>query len=174
MRGLARGYAGLLVAAVVLCACTTLTRKEAAPPPVARATIQDFDGIRFVPLEESDEIKKNVERAYLEEMPENYDVGPNGEHIYSYLAISGGGSDGAFGAGLLNGWTETGTRPHFKIVTGVSTGALIAPFAFLGSDYDDELKASYTTIDSSRIFSVRGLLPMLWSEAVASSSATKA
>ena len=44
-----------------------------------------------------------------------------------YLAVSGGGDNGAFGAGLLNGWSETGTRPEFKMVTGVSTGALIAP-----------------------------------------------
>ena len=51
----------------------------------------------------------------------------------TYLAVSGGGDNGAFGAGLMNGWTETGTRPEFKMVTGVSTGALIAPFAFLGS-----------------------------------------
>src|SRR5580704_11897067 len=49
----------------------------------------------------------------------------------NYLAVSGGGDNGAFGAGLMNGWTETGTRPEFKMVTGVSTGALIAPFAFL-------------------------------------------
>ena len=71
-------------------------------------------------------------------------------------------------AGLINGWTETGTRPHFKIVTGVSTGALIAPFAFLGPHYDDELKASYTEVDSNRIFVSRGVLPLLWSEAMAS------
>jgi hypothetical protein len=49
-----------------------------------------------------------------------------------YLAISGGGSNGAFGAGLLVGWTEAGNRPDFRIVTGISTGAPIAPFAFLG------------------------------------------
>lgn len=56
------------------------------------------------------------------------------------LALSGGGEDGAFGAGLLNGWSKSGTRPDFDIVTGVSTGALIAPFAFLGADYDDRLR----------------------------------
>ena len=63
--------------------------------------------------------------------------------------MSGGGSAGAFGAGILNGWTKEGSRPRFKVVTGVSTGSLIAPFAFLGPDYDDELKESYTTIDAS-------------------------
>ncbi len=51
-----------------------------------------------------------------------------------FLAISGGGDNGAFTAGLLNGWTQQGTRPEFKLVTGISTGALIAPFAFLGAE----------------------------------------
>lgn len=53
----------------------------------------------------------------------------------NYLALSGGGENGAFGAGLLAGWSERGTRPEFDIVTGMSIGALIAPFAFLGPDF---------------------------------------
>ena len=60
------------------------------------------------------------------------------------LALSGGQEDGAFGAGLLVGWSEHGDRPQFKIVTGTSTGALAAPFAFLGSEYDWALKKIYT------------------------------
>jgi predicted patatin/cPLA2 family phospholipase len=60
------------------------------------------------------------------------------------LALSGGGADGAFGAGILNGWTETKQRPEFTIVSGVSTGALIAPFAFLGPEYDAVAKEIYT------------------------------
>jgi predicted acylesterase/phospholipase RssA len=63
----------------------------------------------------------------------------------TYLALSGGGADGAYGAGVLNGWTKAGTRPSFTIVSGVSTGALIAPFAFLGSDYDATLREIYTS-----------------------------
>jgi hypothetical protein len=170
MRRICGTCLSLVVGAAMLCACGTLTRVQPLEPPVARMTVMDFDNskIRYLPFEEAGAIHDMVERSYLEETPDNYDVGPGGEHIYSYLAISGGGSDGAFGAGLLNGWSETGTRPRFKIVTGVSTGALIAPFAFLGSAYDDELKASYTTIDASHIFSARGLLPLLWSESVAS------
>ncbi len=62
----------------------------------------------------------------------------------SYLAMSGGGGDGAFGAGLLKGLSETGRRPAFTIVSGVSTGALMAPFVFLGPQYDDRLAALYT------------------------------
>jgi len=62
----------------------------------------------------------------------------------SYLAISGGGGDGAFGVGVLKGWTERGDRPEFTVVSGVSTGALIAPFAFLGPAYDQTLRDMYT------------------------------
>jgi predicted acylesterase/phospholipase RssA len=70
---------------------------------------------------------------------------------FVYLALSGGGGSGAFGAGVLNGWTESGARPEFTIVSGVSTGALIAPFAFLGPDYDDRLRQIYTNGEAQRL-----------------------
>lgn len=79
----------------------------------------------------------------------------------NYLAISGGGADGAYGAGLLLGWSASGNRPQFEIVTGVSTGALAAPFAFLGAKYDPQLREIYTrysTSDLLRKQPVRGLL----------------
>jgi len=72
-----------------------------------------------------------------------------------WLAISGGGSDGAYGAGVLTGWSEAGTRPEFAVVTGVSIGALIAPFAFLGPRYDEELHKNFTTIGAADIFEDR-------------------
>jgi hypothetical protein len=84
-----------------------------------------------------------------------------------YLAVSGGGDNGAFGAGLMNGWTTTGTRPTFKIATGVSTGALIAPFAFLGPDHDAELREVYTTLTPDRIFRRRSLTAALFNDAMA-------
>ncbi len=75
-----------------------------------------------------------------------------------YLAISGGGENGAFGAGLLTEWSVLGTRPDFKAVTGVSTGALMAPFAYLGRAYDKELERFYTTISQHDVMVSRGLL----------------
>ncbi len=84
-----------------------------------------------------------------------------------YLAVSGGGDNGAFGAGLMNGWTTFGTRPEFKMVTGVSTGALIAPFAFLGPGYDDALRDVYTTMTPEKVFRVRGLTAALFDDAMA-------
>ncbi|MGD0826912.1 MAG: patatin-like phospholipase family protein [Desulfobaccales bacterium] len=83
------------------------------------------------------------------------------------LALSGGGADGAFGAGLLCGWTEHGDRPQFKFVTGISTGSLIAPFAFLGPEYDQRLKKVYTTISTKNIYRVRNLLKLLRSDSIA-------
>ncbi len=84
----------------------------------------------------------------------------------SFLALSGGGANGAFGAGLLFGWTEAGTRPNFRIVTGISTGALIAPIAFAGSEYDEKLR-SYTTVETKDILDVLGILAFLSKEAYA-------
>jgi predicted acylesterase/phospholipase RssA len=71
----------------------------------------------------------------------------------SMLALSGGGEHGAFGAGLLCGWSESGHRPTFDIVTGVSTGALMSPFAFLGPEYDERLKTLYTQMTFHNVFS---------------------
>jgi hypothetical protein len=72
-----------------------------------------------------------------------------------WLAISGGGSDGAFGGGVLTGWTESGTRPEFATVTGSSIGALIAPFAFLGPSYDEAVRKNFTTISAADVFEDR-------------------
>jgi len=88
----------------------------------------------------------------------------------SFLAISGGADNGAFGAGFINGWTTTGTRPQFQMVTGVSTGALIAPFAFLGPGHDAALRDIYTTMSPERVFLRRRLTAVLFGEALADTS----
>lgn len=73
------------------------------------------------------------------------------------LAISGGGENGAFVAGLLSGWTAHGDRPQFRVVTGISAGALIAPFAFLGADHDDALREATMAVGRENIFRSRGI-----------------
>jgi hypothetical protein len=92
----------------------------------------------------------------------------NREH--HYLALSGGGADGAFGAGLLVGWTAHGTRPEFTTVSGTSTGALIAPFAFLGPRYDQVLRELYTGLSTSDLVEPRSLLDIVRNDAAASSA----
>jgi hypothetical protein len=87
-----------------------------------------------------------------------------------FLAISGGGSDGAFGAGLLVGWTARGDRPEFDIVTGISTGALTAPFAFLGPKYDPALKSVYTTYSTDQLVTKQPIRGLLGGDALASNA----
>jgi len=125
-------------------------------------TVLDQDDLRFIPYEVSEEFIVPYTLTMMQQQTDSkllYE--DNGDTKPSYiLALSGGGEGGAFGAGLLNGWTATGTRPEFTLVTGISTGALIAPFAFLGSDYDWVLKELYTetTVDQlvrrNSIFSI--------------------
>ena len=93
---------------------------------------------------------------------------------HTYLAISGGGANGAYGAGLLAGWTAAGTRPEFSMVTGISTGALTAPFAFLGSDYDDELKTLYTMMSTKDIAEKKGFIAGIFSDAMADTKPLRA
>jgi predicted acylesterase/phospholipase RssA len=92
---------------------------------------------------------------------------------HHYLALSGGGPQGAYGAGILVGWTKTGTRPEFTMVTGVSTGSLIAPFAFLGPEYDDELRHFYTDSSTKDIMVKHGLLATIEGDAAASTAPLK-
>ena len=82
------------------------------------------------------------------------------------LALSGGGANGAFGAGLLKGWTESGTRPELFIVAGISAGALIAPFAFLGSDYDESLESLFTNLTTDDLITNRSLVTGIFSDAL--------
>ncbi|MBS7811415.1 patatin-like phospholipase family protein [Roseococcus pinisoli] len=92
----------------------------------------------------------------------------------TFLAISGGADNGAFGAGLLTGWTAQGNRPVFNVVTGISAGALIAPFAFLGSDYDPQLREVFTQVAPRDVLllprQVFAVFPLLFGEALADTS----
>ncbi|MEN0040438.1 MAG: patatin-like phospholipase family protein [Pseudomonadota bacterium] len=106
-------------------------------------------------------------RFFGDEAPDNWDavrrklrVPADAPKQQYYLAISGGGSDGAFGAGLLKGWGEAGTRPTFTVVTGISAGAITAPFAFLGGKYDEQLSTIFTTISAADLVAIdlRGAL----------------
>ena len=86
------------------------------------------------------------------------------------IAFSGGGENGAFGAGLACGWTEAGNRPAFTLVTGISTGALTAPLVFAGPHRDAQLRAAYTEITAADVLAERGLLAVLLDDALADSA----
>ncbi len=122
-----------LVLSAQLAACASLPRNPYTAEEAAAAVVPGMGPVRAYADSTADEI------AMVAARPERR-KGP-----LTYLALSGGGGDGAYGAGILNGWTASGTRPEFTIVSGVSTGALIAPFAFLGSQYDAYLTDFYTS-----------------------------
>ena len=157
----------LLFLVVGVQACSTPTRLPAQPhDQLTEATVLDIPNARFYPDEQGEELFQEGLEAFKREMVVRGITDPNQLPPVYYLAISGGGGDGAFGAGLLNGWTETGTRPEFKLVTGISTGSLIAPFAFLGPDYDEKLKDVYTTIQDSDVYTDRGFLAVFNDDAM--------
>jgi len=123
------------------------------PELISQVGIEGIPDARFWgdewPPEVLERMKTYTDDDLRKHYPEIY------EKAHHYLAISGGGAKGAFGAGLFSGWTASGTRPEFAMVTGISTGALTAPFAFLGPDYDDILKKVYTTTSTKNILKKR-------------------
>ena len=136
---------------------------------VAAAVVGFPDEVRYFPRDPADinlMTQEFVNSWALERLYLNKWVLPP----TAYLAISGGADNGAFTAGFLNGWTKTGTRPQFKLVTGVSTGALIAPFAFLGQPYDEILQRFYTTVSRKDILTDRTLYSVLFKDAMADTS----
>jgi hypothetical protein len=156
-----------LVLAFVLTACA-LVRPQAVPQPEIGAA--EIPGIPHARIW-GDQTPPPEFMEWLGGYIRDSEV-RSGDHFSSqlhvhYLALSGGGGDGAFGAGLLNGWSAAGTRPVFRVVTGVSTGALIAPFAYLGPNYDDLLRDLYTGVNLSGLLSVTSLWRLLFSESLA-------
>lgn len=150
--------ASALLVAVWMTGCVSGPKRNPVPPNLTgNAQVVGMPGVRMImdpfaakppPFEASLEPASQFAR--------------NKPGPLTLLAISGGGADGAFGAGLLNGWTASGNRPSFDIVAGVSTGALIAPLAFLGPDMDDKLKTGYTTVTDKDIYRKRGIFSILW------------
>jgi hypothetical protein len=114
-------------------------------------------------------VQKSLLESLEQEGKDDYPADAFGVKTYPMLDISGGAANGAYGAGLLKGWTAEGSRPRFKVVTGISTGALIAPFAFLGSAYDDELERCYTTVSTKDVMKPKGLFGILFGDSLTSS-----
>ncbi len=158
----ARFFAAALLILLVS-ACGSLERREAVPEQsVQGAQIPGIPNARFWPMSDNSEIVAEALASLDREQLARKQDGETGPlPPVAYLAISGGGDNGAFGAGLLSGWTASGDRPEFKVVTGISTGGLIAPFAFLGSDYDDALSQVYTSVTQEDIFNKRSILSAL-------------
>ena len=161
-----RRWLPLALAALLLPACVSVPKRTPLP-----GELQEAAGIPGIPDARQWGDATSGDRSWFE-LPDA-EVREMHPDLYgkphTYLAISGGGSNGAFGAGLLCGWTEAGDRPDFSVVTGVSTGALIAPFAFVGPEYDDTLRQVYTTLSTKDLLKRRSIFNRFTSDAATSS-----
>ena len=143
---------GIVLLTLAVAGCASVKRM---PPPEERAALAQIPGMPDVRFWGDDAPPDHVERraiirAQIQSAP-GYD-----QHMpVHFLALSGGGQNGAFGAGLLAGWSETGQRPQFRMVTGISTGSLIAPFAFLGPEYDRVIQEMYTQFSTKDVLKKR-------------------
>lgn len=172
----ARVMAAVVLTVIPMASCATLDRLPAVPLSMASEIkpldipyarfYADGDPAAFRALAYETIAKANARR-------EAAGIKPDKLPPTAFLAISGGGDDGAYGAGLLLGWTAHGDRPEFAVVTGISTGALSAPFAFLGSDYDDKLKRIYTETTADDIFNKEPILGLLSGDAAADTTPLK-
>ena len=149
MRRIGSAFVGLVMA-LAMAGCGTLDRPT-GPLRIADGTLIKAEDPRI----------RSNDSARLEQFTQEIGGRLRADHPTSILALSGGGANGAYGAGLLIGWSEHGDRPAFDVVTGVSTGALAAPFAFLGSDWDDELQHAYTSGGASNLLSWRSFAAFL-------------
>jgi predicted patatin/cPLA2 family phospholipase len=142
-----------VVLATCLSACNTDSEwlNRIPEPLVSHVTVGEFQNIRFDADNPASLHALAEERIH--EIREAYgDKSLKGRKVdINYLSLSGGGGDGAFGAGVLVGWSESGKRPKFDVVTGISTGTLIAPMAFLGAEYDEKMREAYTTISAADV-----------------------
>jgi hypothetical protein len=150
---------------LTLAACADRDRLSAVPPTdTYRASVL---GIPETRIFANDSVKFTAVLQKLREREVRYyaslGLPPPPQNV---LALSGGGDNGAFSAGLLVGLSESGTQPSFKAVTGISAGALIAPFAFLGPDYDPTLQKIFTGLEQRDVFIKRPLLAALFSDSL--------
>lgn len=170
IRGMRR--TAIVVAAMamqlVVAACATPERLAAVPVAMTAQAQPVVPRARFFPDRDGEPLIQEMMDSYRKEQAWLASTGHKGPLPPStFLTISGGGGDGAFGAGLLTGWSEAGDRPQFKLVTGISTGALIAPFAFLGPKYDPLLRETYTQVSDKDIFKKRYFTAALFNDALA-------
>lgn len=133
-----------LMTLLAACAATPFSRTPVPEGLAQTATVNGGQTVRFW----GDEPLPTALVADLEQARRLYANQRSGPA--RYLTLSGGGHNGAFGAGYLLGWTANGTRPTFDVVTGISVGAMIAPMAFLGPQYDSRLQAVFAQLAVDR------------------------
>jgi predicted acylesterase/phospholipase RssA len=159
----------IALASIVVSACATAPQRLFVPETLAsEAELPGLDDIRIWGDEPPAMLAKFVRREATV-LRAKFDGRANSS-VSNILVLTGGADDGAFGAGLLVGWSVRGNRPKFDLVTGISAGALIAPFAFLGSEFDPQLRAVFTSYTSEQIYQTELLTGLLGGNAIADSA----
>ncbi|MDO8488855.1 MAG: patatin-like phospholipase family protein [Candidatus Omnitrophota bacterium] len=154
----------LLIGILTIQGCATVPHWNPVPIDfVGKVTIPGMPDIRS-DMADPDPIvmRKSLIDSFKQEGKDDYFVDSLGVKIYPVLAVSAGGPNGSYGAGFLKGWSKQGTRPLFKIITGVSSGAVIALCAFLGKDYDDQLEEFFTTMSTRDIMKQNNIFSILF------------
>ncbi|MEX2296687.1 MAG: patatin-like phospholipase family protein [Dongiaceae bacterium] len=164
-----RRAVGAVGALLLLALAGCASPERMAPVPteeVVNAMPLGIENARFYPGEQHDALLAEFRQA-ADRQRQTLGLGPDAMlPPAQLLAISGGGDNGAFGSGVLVGWTAAGDRPEFELVTGVSTGAILSPFAFLGPSYDQQLRDVYTTVNADDLYIERGFIDAIYNDAL--------
>ena len=148
-----------VVLGIFITGCGTLHPRKPLPAELSNtATPAGYQNVRDWGDHFSPVLQRSVETALQAEAKQD---NPYGQTPIQYLSLSGGGMNGAFGAGFLCGWSAQGSRPTFDFVTGISAGALLSPFAFLGPNHDNALREIYANLQPQDLFQRKGLLRIL-------------
>ena len=162
----------LLMSLPLIQGCSSLWPRHSLPMDfTGKVTIIGMPDIRS-DIDDPDPVvmQQSLVNSFKEENKDDYPANALGIRTYPVLAVSGAGANGAYGAGLIKGWSKEGSRPLFKIVTGVSSGSIIALYAFLGKEYDDQLEKFFTTMSTKDIMAQKNPISILFGNSLMSAA----
>ena len=159
----------IVICFLVLSGCA---RVRCAVPEnlVGKTVVIGMPGIRYY-MDKPDSfflMRQSLADSFKEEGKSDYLV--DGTKTYPVLIIGGGVSNSAYGIGLLNGWLEKDSRPVFKIVTGYSSGSLVALATFAGKNYEERLVKLFTSISTKDVIRQNSVFGILFGDSVNSSA----
>ncbi len=175
LASLVRGLVLLVLAEVGVFGCSALPSGGPAPSPEVPEVRNQKSEIRSQKSEEpnsilltsdlrplTSDVPAQAQEGASASLPSPQLVPPVGSRPLQMLAVSGGVAGAPFTAGLLVGWSRSGTRPLFDQVTGISSGSLIGTYAFLGPKYDAQMQHLILSMTSADLIKFRPLRCMLF------------
>ena len=157
-----------LICALSIQGCATFRPRHAVPLDFSGKVF--IDGMPNICTDIDNPDPVVMQQSLIDSFKQEGPINLLGNKVYPVLAISGGGANGAYGAGLLSGWSKEGSRPVFKIITGVSSGSIIALYTFLGKEYDESLEKFFTTTSTKDVMRQNDIFSMLFGDSLMSSA----